>query len=213
MGWLWLAVIGVAAFALLWWGGISRTLGTFTAAALLVGGAGYALQNNASLPGSPARPDARQIAIDPDMVAFRTAIMPGVADDTAILAAADDRMEQGDTAGAALLIMQAIDRRPDDAALWTGLGNVLMAHGGGTMSPAARLAFSRALRVGPDQPGPRFFLGMAYVQGDDFAAAKREWLKALALSPSQAPYRLIIAERLVLIDRFIAMKEAASAPR
>ena len=156
----------------------------------------YALQNNASLSGSPARPDARQIEIDPGMVAFRTAIMPGVADDSAILAAADDLMRRGDSAGAARSIIEAIDRRPDDAALWTGLGNVLMAHGGGTMSPAARLAFNRALRLAPDQPGPRFFLGMAYAQSGDFAAAKREWLQALALSPREAPYRLIIAERL-----------------
>ena len=76
MGWVWLFVIGLAAFGLLWWGGVSRSLATLTAAALLVGGAGYALQQNAGLPGSPASPEQRRIEVDPGLVAFRSAILP-----------------------------------------------------------------------------------------------------------------------------------------
>lgn len=211
MGWVWLGVIGIAAFALLWLGGLSRALGTFTAAALLVGGAGYALQNHAALPGSPARTDTRRVDVDPGLVAFRAAIMPGTAESAAIVAAADERMRQGDASGAAQQMLEALNRRPADPALWTALGNVLVAHEGGQISPAAQFAFRRASQLAPNEPGPPFFLGMAYVQGGDLAAAKRAWLLSLSLAPRDAPYRILIAERLVMIDQFIAMQAAGAS--
>lgn len=198
---------------MLWFGGVSRSLGTLTAAALLVGGAGYALQNHASLPGSPAQADIKRIDVDPGLVAFRTAIMPGTGDDAAILAAADAQMRQGDTGAAAKGMLGAVARRPDDAALWTGLGSVLAAHDGAQLSPAAQFAFRRAFQLAPSEPGPPFFLGMAHVQAGDMAAAKRAWLLALSLAPRDAPYRIDIAERLVMIDQFMAMEAAGAGAR
>lgn len=213
MGWLWLGVIGFAAFASLWFGGVSRALSGMTAAALLVGGAGYALQNHASLPATPARTDIKRIDVDPGLIAFRSAILPGNADDAAVLAAADERMRQGDTGGAAKIMLEAVSRRRDDAALWTGLGSVLVAHDGGQISPAARLAFRRAFQIAPDEPGPPFFLGLAHVQAGDLQAAKQAWLLALSLSPRDAPYRVDIAERLVMVDQFMAMQAAEASAR
>ena len=213
MGWMWLLAIGTGAFALLWLGGVSRSLAMLTAAALLVGGAGYALQQNALLAGSPASPDVRRIDVDPGMVAFRSTIMPTTPADSATLAAADDRLRAGDTAGATQILLDAVDRQPDNAALWTGLGGALVAHDSGHMSPAARNAFRRAFQLAPDQPGAPFFLGMAFIQGGDLAAAKRAWIQALALSPRDAPYRVLIAERLVMIDQFFAMQAAEAESR
>ncbi len=211
MGWVWLFAIGIGAFAMLWLGGMPRTLAMLSGAALLVGGAGYALQQNAGLPGSPANADIRRIDIDPGMVAFRSAIMPGTVDDRSVLAAADDRMRAGDTTGAVQGIEKALGQRPDDALLWTGLGSALVFHDNGQMSPAAQLAFRRAFQLAPLQPGPPFFLGMAHIQNGDLAAAKRSWLLALSLTPRDAPYRVLIAERLVMVDEFLAM-QAAEAP-
>ncbi len=213
MGWLWLTVIGLVAFGLLWWGGVKRSLATLGGAALLVGAAGYAVQQNASLAGSPVSPDIGRMEVDPGMVAFRSTIMPADPAATATLAAADDRMRAGDTAGAAQLLLDAVARQPGNSALWTGLGSALVAHDAGQMSPAARNAFQRAFQLGPDQPGPPFFLGMAFLQGGDLPAAKRAWLQALALSPRDAPYRVLIAERLVMIDEFLAMQQGAPAQR
>lgn len=204
MGWVWLGVIGVAALAMLWLAGASRALGTLTAAALLVGGAGYALQNNASLAGRPARADVRRIAVDPGLVAFRTIIMPGNEAVSAILAEADQRLRDGDTTGAAQWMLDALSRRPDDVSLWTGLGSVLVAHDGGKMSPAAQLAFRRAIQLAPNEPGPRFFLGLAYLQEGDLPAVRQAWRLALSLTPQNAPYRVLIAERLMLIDQLTA---------
>lgn len=209
MGWIWLFTIGLGAFAMLWFGGVSRSLATLVAATLLVGGAGYALQQNAALPGSPASPDIRRIEVDPGLVAFRSAIMPTAPAESAILATADERLRSGDTAGASQVMLDAIARQPDNAALWTGAGSVLVAHDSGQLSPAARHAFRRAIQLAPNEPGPPFFLGLAQIQANDLSAAKSSWLQALARTPRDVPYRIIIAERLVMLDRFLAIQADA----
>ena len=93
--------------------------------------------------------------------------------------------------------------------MWAGLGTILVAHDGGTLSPAARHAFRRAILLAPNQPGPSFFLGLAQIQANDLPAAKIAWLQALAWTPRDAPYRILIAERLVMLDRFLAMQAEA----
>lgn len=213
MGWVWLIAIGLGALAILWFGGVTRSAALLVAAVLFIGGAGYAVQQNATLSGSPASPDIRRIDVDPGLVAFRSEIMPTAPAVTSTLAAADDRLRAGDTAAAARLLLDAVERQPRNAALWTGLGSVLAAHDAGQLSPAAQHAFRRGFALAPDQPGPAFFLGLAHVQRGDLPAAKRAWLQALALAPRDAPYRVLIAERLVMVDQFIAMSAGAPQPR
>ena len=204
MGWVWLAAIGVAALGILWLAGVSRELWTFVASALMLGAAGYAWQQHATLPGHSVAFDSRPIAVERGLVAFRAAIMPGKPGDEAILATADDRLRGGDTAAAAQVMLDAIAANPGDAALWAGFGSVTAAHDGGQVSPSAQFAFRRAMAIDPNAPGPPFFLGLAYAHGGDLAAAKAAWLRALALTPKEAPYRVDIAEQLAAIDRFQA---------
>lgn len=210
MGWLWLFVIGGSAFGILWLAGVSRTLATITGAALLFGAAGYAWQQHASLRGHPVRADAEAIDVDPGLVAFRTAIMPGQPGDSAVLAAADAQLRSGDTTAAARGILDAMGQRPSDAALWAGLGSAVSAHDGGQVSPTAQFAFKRAIALAPNEPGPPFFLGLAYVQAGEMAAAKAAWLRALGLAPKDAPYRVDIAEKLVMIDQFEKMQASGA---
>jgi len=211
MGWLWLAVLAVGAGLVLWRLGVPRTLGMFVGAALMLGATGYALQGRPALPGHPKTADVEMIDVDPGLVAFRAAIMPSAASEALALATADDRLRAGDTRAAAQGLLRAVNNNPGDLALWTGLGSALAAHDDGQVSPAARFAFRRAVQLAPGEPGPPFFLGLAYVQSGDLAAAKIAWLRALALTPRDAPYRIDIAERLALIDQFQAMS-AGNAP-
>ena len=213
MGWVWLFVIGASAFGILWLAGVTRALATSCGAALLFGAAGYAWQQHASLPGHPVRADSAAIDVDPGLVAFRVAIMPGEPGDAAVLAAADASLRAGDTAAASRRILDAIKQRPTDAALWAGLGSAVAAHDGGQVSPTAQFAFRRAIALAPEEPGPPFFLGLVYVQTGDMAAAKTAWLRALELAPRDAPYRIGIAERLVMIDQFQAPSQGSSAGR
>lgn len=212
MGWVALASIGVVVFVTLRLIGVSRGFGWVAATALMLGATGYALQQHATLAGHPVRAESQPIAIDPGMVAFRAMILPGSPDDARILAAADDQLRSGATFEATQALIAAVRASPRDAALWTGLGGALAAHDGGQVSPAAQFAFQRAWQLEPRAPGPAFFLGMALVQSGDLAAAKLAWLRALALTPRDAPYRIDIAERLVLLDELAAMSKGA-APR
>ena len=208
MGWVVLGAIGVAAFVAQRLAGVPRAYGWLAGAALMLGATGYALQGRPVLAGHPVEADAEAIEIDPGMVAFRTLILPGTGDDTQVLAAADERLRSGDTGAAVRGLLGAIGRKPRGAALWTGLGGALAAHDGGQLSPAARFAFRRAWQLSPREPGPPFFLGLALAQSGDFPAAKTAWLRALALAPGNAPYRVDIAERLVLLDQLQAMAAA-----
>ena len=206
MGWLSLLLIGFAAFVMLWRAAASRGLAMIIAAALLFGAAGYAWQQNAWLPAYPVQANAQAIEIDPGLITFRSAIMPGRPEDAAIFAAADASLRKGDTTGAAQWFVEAIARRPNDAALWAGLGGAVAAHDGGQVSPTAHFAFKRAIALAPNEPGPPFFLGLAYIQAGEFAPAKAAWLRALRLAPRNAPYRIDIAEKLVMIDQFEKMQ-------
>ena len=205
MGWAALAVMGVAIFAALRLVGGVRDIGWFTAAALLLGASGYAVQQHATLPGHPVKAESQPIAVDPGTAAFRAAMMPGTPGDARLLAATDDQIGRGAALEAAQRLVEAVRQSPRDAALWTGLGGALAAHDGGQMSPAAAFAFQRAWMLAPTSPGPSFFLGVALVQSGDLAAAKVAWLRALTLSPRDAPYRMELAERLVLLDELAAM--------
>ena len=209
MGWLWLALIAAVTLAALWRLGVARDYGWMVGSALMLGAAGYAWQQHAGLPGHPVSFDAEKIEIDPGLVAFRSAIMPG---NEAIFAAADEQLREGDTTAASGFVSDAIAKRPGDAGLWAGLGSIIAAHDGGQLSPAALFAFRKAVALDPQAPGPPFLLGLAYLQSGQLAETKVAWLSALSLAPRAAPYRVEIAERLVMIDQFMAMQAGQQAP-
>ncbi len=212
MGWLLLALFAVVAMAALLLAGVSRGLWMFVASALTLGAAGYTWQQRATLPGHPVTTADHKIEVQEGFVAFRTAIMPGKPGDDRILAAADDKLRAGDSAGAAQVMLDAIEANPNDAALWTGLGTTLVAHDGGALSPSAQFAFRRAQALAPRDPGPVFFLGLAYAQGGDLAAAKPAWQRALALAPTDAPWRSVITDQLAGIDEAQRANTGTSTP-
>lgn len=208
-----IVAVALAAAALLWRFGVARRLWTLVGAMVMLAAAGYVLQGRPLLAGHAVAANSTPIARDPGLVAFREAIMPGLPGDAGTLALADDRLRQGDTSGAVAVVLDAIAARPRDAALWTGLGTVLAAHDGQQLSPPALFAFRRAFQLAPDQPAPPFFLGLAYVEAGEIDAARPAWRQALALTPAAAPYRPDIAERLAMIDEFIAMGAQRRAGR
>ena len=113
-------------------------------------------------------------------------------------------------------IRAGLRQSPRDPDLWVGLGNALVVHADGMMSPAAQLAFDRAARLAPDHPGPPFFYGLALAQGGQFDEAERIWRQLLVGAPAQAEYRRTIEERLEALARARAMGQippAAPAPR
>ena len=206
-----LAAVGGIAAGVLWALGVARRLWTIAGAALMLGAAGFALQSQAHQPGKPTRADVTPIVVDPGMVAFREAVFAPSHEDSLALATADAQLQAGDAHAAVEGLRAEIALRPGDATLWSGLGYVLSLHDHG-VSPSAKFAFRRAMTLAPRTPGPPFFLGMAYVDASDFAAARPAWAYALAATPRDAPYRADIADRVAAVDQFLRMTAAQQAP-
>ncbi len=202
MGWIALAITGLAAGAALWLFGVPRALASFTGAALMLGATGYALQGRPTLPATSVVADARPIEVDPGMVDFRTAILQPA--NPAAFARADAALRRGEAGAAVEAMLDAVRASPRDVAAWTGLANSFAVHDTGQMSPAAKFAFARAIRLNPEAPGPYFFLGMAQAGAGDFAAARTAWSVALEATPKDAPYREDIAMRLRLVEGMLA---------
>ena len=211
MGWLWMAVIALSIAGLLWVLGIGRALWSLVGAALMLGAAGYAVQGRPERPGSPAEANAERIAIDPGIIKLRGAMTGNFTAESAYLNAADAMLRAGEPDAAIAVMLGGIRKMPDDMTLWTGLGTALAQHDGGYVSPASLFAFRHAMNLAPDHPAPPFFLGLAYVRAGDFVEARTYWARALALTPEGMSYRPEIAVRLMLLDRYLAIADAASS--
>lgn len=196
----WLVVLGLVAVtgAALWkWGKLPRSAFEPLAAALLLGLAGYALQGRPAQPGNPVAPRAAAVEFDEGQAETR-AQMGGQRFGSAAqwLVAADGAMRAGVPQAAVTYIKSGLKEHPRDPDLWVGLGNALIVHNGGQVSPAATFAFQKAAEIAPQHPGPPFFMGLALAQSGQFAQARAIWTELLARAPSDAPWRADLESRL-----------------
>ncbi|MEH3101178.1 tetratricopeptide repeat protein [Sphingomonas adhaesiva] len=199
-GWLLLiALVALTAIGLWRLGRVPPAAVELLGAAALIAIAGYVWQGSPALPGKPTSPAGSTSA--PADRALLAAIVAGRVDDReAVLSAADRMIASGATQEAATAIQATLDRHPGDPDLWVGLGNALVAHNNGVVTPAARLAFAHAATLAPGHPGPAFFAGLAYAQSGQVEAARREWRRLLARTPPGAPWREDLEQKLRSLD-------------
>jgi cytochrome c-type biogenesis protein CcmH len=212
IGFVFLLLIGLVAAAGLWALGLPRALWSLVGAALMLGATGYALQGRPGLPGSPTEADTVPHPIDPGLLELRNEMFGRFSGDGAYLVTADGLQRAGASEAAVTVTLAGIRQTPASALLWTGLGDNLMVHDGGQLSPAALFAYRHAARIAPLHPGPPFFEGLAYIRAGQFAAARPLWAHALALCPPRAEYRSAIATRLLVLDRLLAMGVGQGQP-
>jgi cytochrome c-type biogenesis protein CcmH/NrfG len=124
---------------------------------------------------------------------------------------AESYQRSGDTRGGADIIRSGLIQHPRDADLWVGLGNALVLHADGMMTPAAQLAFRRAQQIAPRHPGPRFFYGLGLAQSGRFDEAERIWREVLASAPADASWRPMVEERLAMIEQARALGQLPPA--
>jgi len=210
-GFIALALLGGAAFAALALLKVGRPLWSFLGAALFLGAAGYAVQGRPALSASPAKPLTVGEAIEPESIALRESLLGRFTADTAYITASDAMTRAGDKRAAAQVILGGLRKIPRSFILWTHLGTTLAARDGDVVSPPALFAFQQAARLAPEHPAPPFYAGFAYVRAGDFARARQLWMLALARSPEGASYRREIAERIAVLDAFLAMERAQPA--
>lgn len=207
MGWLIILILALLTFAGLWYFVRDKAAVQLLGAALLIALAGYAWQGRPGLAGRPKAAAERQQVAESEFAAMRQNLLGRFDRAATWLTMAEGFQRRGDTRTGVEIIQAGLRDSPQDPDLWVGLGNALVVHANGMMSPAAQLAFQRAARIAPDHPGPQFFYGLALAQGGNFAEAERVWRQLLASAPPSATYRATIEERLRAIDEARARGE------
>ena len=164
-----IGLLVLATFALLWVCRVRGAALTLAGAAMLFGATGYALVGRPDLPARPVadRPDpAAPLALDGAREAFFGRF--NQVEQWSLMS--NGYARRGDTEGAAKIYTSAVREHPRNFALWALYGNALADHAG-SLSPAALLAFDRAIELGGDAEGPRFFKALAQVRSGDGEAA------------------------------------------
>ena len=202
MGWLLIVLLALAVALALWrFAGFDRNAMQFLAAALLVAFAGYAWHGKPGLAGKPVPPPARLDLPDSEFAGARGDLLGRFDTAGRWLTIAESYQRKGDTQNAAGVIRAGLRAHPEDADLWVGLGNALVIHADGMMTPSAQLAFQRAATLAPDHPGPKFFYGLALAQGGKFDEAESLWRELLASAPADADWRPMVEERIAMLGQ------------
>jgi cytochrome c-type biogenesis protein CcmH/NrfG len=208
MGLLILLLLALAAFAAIWrLAGLDRAGAQLLASALLLACAGYAWQGSPGVGGSPQAAAVRPPVPETAFATLRKDMFGQFDRADWWLGIAEGRLRSGDTREAAGAIRSGIRANPGNATLWTGYGDALVLHGDGVLSPAADLAFRRAVSLAPKHPGPRLFYGIALAQNGRLEEAELAWRQALALSPAGAPWRDGLERQIAMV------RQARAQPR
>lgn len=196
MGWIILLALIAVAFALLWrFANLPRTGMELLGAGLLVGLAGYAWQGSPAQSGSPVTSREAAGKVDAGAMIAQRKMRTGTGDEGAWLDMGDALARAGATQEAVLAMRSGIRDHRNSPDLWVGLGNALIAHGDGLISPAAMFAFQHAAALSPEHPGPAFFYGLALAQQGNTREAANVWRSLLARSPKDAPWRADLIAR------------------
>lgn len=198
-GWIALGLLALATWGgLRWLGGVRGPALMLVGAALLGGAAGYGLQGRPGLGGRPAS----RIAATPPVAldSLRWSLFGRFTTADRWLTIADGYLRRGDTRRASGVIRSALRAYPRDAVLWTGYANALVEHGGGRISPAAELAFDKAIELAPDHPGPLLFAGFAHLRSGQRERTLERWRAALARAPAGASWRPGLERSLTALD-------------
>ncbi|AKM10580.1 tetratricopeptide repeat protein [Croceicoccus naphthovorans] len=215
MGWIIAIGLAIATFAaMLFVLKMPRGGREFAAAALLVGLAGYALQGSPSEPGSPTQPRENAESGQATLVEARRMMDEEFGEGRNYLITADAYARAGQFGAASSLLRGAVRKNPDDPDLWLALGNALVGHTGGIITPAALYAFQKASDIAPTHPGPPFFTGLALAQSGQFEDARKIWQELLnrPVEDGDDEWRADLSARLARLEAIIAMQSGAAGP-
>jgi cytochrome c-type biogenesis protein CcmH/NrfG len=194
--------------AMLLVGRLPRTAWEMTAAALLLGLAGYAWQGNPTLRGTPRGVEKVAAPFDEDMAKQRRGLADRYGPAAQWLVMSDGYGRRGQTKEAANVLLSGLKLTPNDANLWLGLGNALVAHGSGILSPSADYAYRQAARLEPDAPAPRYFYGLALAQAGQLQAARDQWAPLAASAPKDSEIRGQLEANIARIDAMLSGRPA-----
>lgn len=197
MGWLALALLIAASLGALWLLRVRGAPLTASAAALLLGAAGYALQGSPVQPGAPAQgSEARDFF---PLTDARHAFFGSFTPAETWLVMSEALARSGNSEDAVNILQNAVHRYPADPQLWIGLGNALVDHARG-LTPPAELAYERAAALVPGHPAAPFFYGLALARSGDRASAVQLWKRILADAPKEASWRPLVEQGIAAMS-------------
>lgn len=203
----WFLAFGLAALAfiaMLLVGRIPRSAREITAAALLLGLAGYAWQGNPGLAGAPRTVKQIDVSFDEKLAEQRRGLAERYGPAGQWLVMSDGLGRQGKTKESANILLAGLRQTPNDPNLWLGLGNALVAHADGVVSPGADFAYRRALALDPDGLAPRYFYGLALARNGQLQAARDLWAPLAAATPPGSAIRTELDANIARIDSLLS---------
>ncbi|MGE5563724.1 MAG: tetratricopeptide repeat protein [Bacillota bacterium] len=196
MGLVILLLLIALSLGALWLLGVRGAPLTASAAALLLGGAGYAFQGSPGVPAAPAQSsEARDFF---PLTQARHAFFGQFTGEESWLRISEALERDGQSADAVGILENAVNRYPGNSELWIGLGNALVDHAGG-ITPAAELAYKRAQEAAPGHPAAPFFYGLALARSGDREGALKLWHQILANAPRDASWRPLVEQGIAAI--------------
>ena len=168
---------------------------------MLLGVAGYAWQGNPGMAGVSVEPVEKPNSFTAESIDARDEMGEKFGTAREWLVFSDSLNRAGKHGQAANYLRNGVKEHPDDPDLWVGLGNALVVHADGAITPAAQFAFQKAADISPEHPGPPFFLGMAYAQSGKIDQARAVWTELLERSAEDAPWRADLESRLATLNR------------
>lgn len=206
-----LAALVFAAMVLL--GRLPSGARELTGAALLVGLAGYAWQGSPQLKG--ATRDARSLAtpFDTELADRRNALGNRFGSGAQWLTLSDGLGRQGDTQGAANVLVSALKAEPKNPDLWIGMGNALFTHAGNMLTPAADYSYRQALSLAPDATAPAYFYGLALARSGQLQDSLRYWGPLYLRLPDKAPLKAELGRDLAQIRMILTRRNAPAGPQ
>lgn len=182
------------------------------ASAVLLGIAGYLWQGAPALAGAPKEASEPVSSNPAALVEARSKVRnSGIPNGNRWVVIADGLARNGRYADAAEVLRGAVEEDSKNSEAWLAMANALVAHADNSLTPGALYAYRRAAKAAPDEPGPPFFLGVAFAQEGRLAEARELWAGLVARAPADAPWRAPIAGQVERLDAVIAAQKAQAA--
>ena len=176
---------------------------TTLGAALVFGLAGYATQGFPGMPAAPGAGGASNSADGELIVEGRREFFDPETLPSRSMITSDAFARRGDYENAVGFARAATQENPDDIEAWTALGNALVEHAGGQLTPAAIYAYEQAETRAPDQPAAGYFIGLALLRSGQPLRTRQIWAELLSAAPEDATWRPALAERLARLENLM----------
>lgn len=172
-------------------------------AALLLGLAGYAMQGSPDLDGAPKAQAFDTSGTGAAMVEARRSLFDTAMLPSRYVVSADAFSRRGQYEQAAAFLRGAVKENPQDTEAWLALGNALVEHADGQLTPAAIYAYGQGEKTDPTHPGAGYFLGVGLLRSGRPAEARSLWQELIDNAPDDAAWKPLLQERVVRLDELL----------